>query len=59
MFTGSDSALRVYVESDRASISAPVLIVVRYKKGVLSWQLPMETQDPDDSRSVEIGRAHV
>ena len=42
----------MYVESDSASISAPVLVVVRYKKGVLSWQLPMETQDPDDTKSV-------
>ena len=47
-----DSALRVYVESDGAVSSAPVLVVIRYKKGVLSWQLPMETQDPDDEREV-------
>jgi len=48
-----NSSLRVYVESDEALYSgAPVLIVVRYEKGVLSWQLPLEIQDQDISREV-------
>jgi len=47
-----DSSLRVYIESDESKISAPVLIVVRYEKGVLSWQLPLEILDQDFATEV-------
>ena len=47
-----ERALRVYVESDGAETGAPVLVVVRYEKGVLSWQLPLTVQDQEEVTNV-------
>ena len=47
-----ERALRVYVESDEAEAGAPVLVVVRYEKGVMSWQLPFPVQDQDEETVV-------
>lgn len=47
-----ERALRVYVESDEAGAGAPVLVVVRYEKGVMSWQLPFSVQDHQEETAV-------
>ena len=47
-----ERALRVYVESDEAQAGAPLLVVVRYEKGVLSWQLPLAVQDQEEEETV-------
>ena len=36
-----DGALRVFVSSDHSAAALPLLVVVRYTQGVLSWQLPL------------------
>ena len=40
----SENALRLNVESEFASSDNPVMVVVRHKAGVLSWQLPLEVK---------------
>ena len=37
---GSHNALRAYTESDDINPEEPVTIVVKQRKGVLSWELP-------------------
>ena len=41
---GSENALRLHAESEYASPDNPVMVVVRHKAGVLSWQLPLEVK---------------
>jgi hypothetical protein len=41
-------ALRLYVSSAFAPVSNPVMVVVRHKAGVLSWQLPLEVKTDVD-----------
>jgi len=41
-------ALRVYAVADGSDSEAPVLVVVRHEKGVLSWQLPMVVQEQEE-----------
>ena len=36
-----EGALRIFVGSDHSAAALPLLIVVRYTQGVLSWQLPL------------------
>ena len=37
---GSHNALRAYARSDDSNLDEPVTIVVKQKRGVLSWELP-------------------
>ena len=37
---GSHNALRAYARSDDSDLDEPVTIVVKQKRGVLSWELP-------------------
>ena len=41
---GSENALRLHAEAEYASPDNPVMVVVRHKAGVLSWQLPLEVK---------------
>jgi hypothetical protein len=41
---GAHTPARVSVQSDEASDISPVLVVARHQRGVLSWQLPYETE---------------
>ena len=40
------------MESDEAESGAPVLVVVRHEKGVMSWQLPTAVLDQDEETAV-------
>ena len=41
---GAESALRIYAEAESALPDNPLMVVVRHKAGVLSWQLPLEVK---------------
>ncbi|XP_031783168.1 SID1 transmembrane family member 2 [Nasonia vitripennis] len=40
-----ESAARIVVQSEDAKPSYPLIVVVRQKKGILSWQIPLEVDN--------------
>ena len=54
---GAESALRIHAEADSASPENPLMVVVRHKAGVLSWQLPLEVKT-DVGEPLSISKLH-
>ena len=36
---------RIIIESDDATTNYPLIVVVRQKKGILSWQIPLQVEN--------------